>query len=623
MKTAGGWFKDDQGRTLILRGVNLGGSSKVPFSPDGATYRREHFLEHRQVSFVGRPFPLDEADEHLERLRSWGQTFLRLLTTWEAIEHAGPGQYDQAYLEYLHAVAEKAHGHGIQVFIDPHQDVWSRFTGGDGAPGWTMEAVGMDLARMVETGAAFVHSLTGDPYPRMIWPTNYTKLGAATMFTLFFGGNDFAPRTRIDGAPAQEFLQSHYINAIKQVARALKDLPNVVGYDSLNEPSAGYIGCQDLNQPIAGYLMRGPTPTAFQTMLLAAGHAQEVPLMDLGAGGVQDLGREMVNPNGAVLWQPGHDCIWKDNGVWTDQGGTPRLLKPDHFTRGAKSVDFANTYLKPFILRFTAEIRKEDPSALLFLEGTPGQGHPHWGPEDPPQAVNAGHWYDMLTLFTKTYNPEMAVDVFARSLVTGAEAVRKSFVEQLAHFKIEARDNMGGLPTLIGEFGLPFDLDDKTAYRTGDYSKHIQALDAYYQAVDANLLNCTIWNYTADNTNERGDKWNDEDLSVFSRDQQAGGRGLDAGGRALEGFVRPYAMKISGEPLRMQYDRAARVFTFEFRPDPRITAPTEIFVPEVAYPQGYQVETSAGRFQADTKTQTLSIFDAGDRDKVSVRLSPQ
>ena len=91
MHIDGIWFKDDKGRALILRGVNLGGSTKVPFRPNGATHIREGFYDHRDVSFVGRPFPLEEADEHFSRLREWGFTFLRFLVTWEAVEHAGPG----------------------------------------------------------------------------------------------------------------------------------------------------------------------------------------------------------------------------------------------------------------------------------------------------------------------------------------------------------------------------------------------------------------------------------------------------------------------------------------------------------------------------------------------------
>ena len=94
MHIDGPCFKDESGRTLLLRGVNLGGSSKVPYTPNGATYIREGFFDHRNVSFVGRPFPLEEADEHFARLRKWGLTFLRFLVTWEAVEHTAPGVYD-------------------------------------------------------------------------------------------------------------------------------------------------------------------------------------------------------------------------------------------------------------------------------------------------------------------------------------------------------------------------------------------------------------------------------------------------------------------------------------------------------------------------------------------------
>ena len=181
----GAAFVDEHGRTLLLRGVNLGGSSKIPRIPDGATHVTDSLSRHRQVSFVGRPFPLDEADEHFGRLASWGFTFLRFLVTWEAIEHEGPGIYDERYLDYVRAVVEKAERHGISLFIDPHQDMWSRFSGGDGAPGWTLEEAGFDLSRLDATGAAVTHQHLGDPLTPMIWVTNGGKLAAATMFTLF------------------------------------------------------------------------------------------------------------------------------------------------------------------------------------------------------------------------------------------------------------------------------------------------------------------------------------------------------------------------------------------------------------------------------------------------------
>ncbi len=620
MRTDGIWFKDEQGRTLILRGANVGGSTKVPFSPDGASYRREQFYDHRNVSFVGRPFPLDEADEHFMRLRDWGMTFLRFLITWEAIEHAGPGQYDEAYLDYVYAIIKKAGEYGIDVFIDPHQDVWSRWTGGDGAPGWTLEAVGMDLTKLAATGAAISHQTYGDPFPRMIWPTNYSKLGAGTMFTLFFGGNDFAPATKIDGVPIQEYLQSHYINAIKQVAMRLKDLPNVVGYDSLNEPGSGFIGCKDASVFMSGLLTMDATPTPFQAMLLGAGYSQDVDVYQLGFQGFEVNGQKTLNPGKAVLWRDG--CIWKKNGVWTDEGGTPRLLRPDHFaTKDGKPIDVANDYIKPFIKRFIAEIRAIDTDALLFLEGIPGGEHPHWGADDPPQAVNAGHWYDGMTLITKQFNREFTIDLGARQPIIGAEGVKKAFVDQLAHIKQKSVVEMGGIPTLIGEFGIPFDLDDKSAYQTGDFSTHTYALDLYYDAMDANLLNCTIWNYTADNTNERGDLWNDEDLSIFSRDQRDSDD-IHSGGRGLDAIVRPYARKIAGEPLRMSFDLPTKVFELEFRHDPNVTALTEIFVPDYQYPNGYAVELSDGTYHMDTNAMTLCIMYSNERETHTVRIRP-
>ena len=118
-----GEFVDEHGRILNLRGVNLAGSTKIP------AVNSMDWLDSKAVSFVDRPFPLDEADEHFVRLRSCGLRFIRFLITWEAIEHEGPGLYDRSYLQYVRKVLEKASQHGMYVYLDPHQDVWSHWTG--------------------------------------------------------------------------------------------------------------------------------------------------------------------------------------------------------------------------------------------------------------------------------------------------------------------------------------------------------------------------------------------------------------------------------------------------------------------------------------------------------------
>jgi hypothetical protein len=620
----GPWFKDEDGRTLILRGVNLGGSSKVPYRPNGATYIRAGFYDHRKVSFVGRPFPLDEADEHFARLRSWGFTFLRFLVTWEAVEHFGPGIYDQEYLDYLVQVVSKAGEHGIQLLIDPHQDVWSRMSGGDGAPGWTFEVLGMDVTKFTEAGAAIVHAIHGDPFPRMIWPSNYAKLAAATMFTLFFGGNDFAPRTSVDGEPVQEFLQRHYINAVKQIVLRLKDQAHVVGYDTLNEPSAGFIGREDLTSS-GGLVRLGESPSPFESMLLGAGFPQLVDVWEVGIRGPRLRERRRLNPLGVRVWDKDHDCVWRQNGVW-DVGadGTPQLLDPDHFSRVAgRRVDFAQDYLRAFFKRYAREIRSVDSDAIIFLEDQPGTGRFHWGAEDPPKVVHAAHWYDGVTLYTKHYRPYLAIDLATGRLLLTPRGNRRSFSRQLARIRQDSAQRMGGIPTLIGELGIPFDMQNKQAYQTGDFSLQVQALDASLRAIEDNCLSCTLWNYTADNDNLHGDQWNDEDLSIFSRDQQTDRSDINSGGRALRAAVRPYARAVAGEPLRMNFDVKRRTFEFEFRHDPAVLAPTEVFLPAYQYPDGCVVQASDGTYEVRPTEQILVYRHTTGRGTHRIQVRPR
>jgi hypothetical protein len=565
-------IKDDLGRTLILRGCNLGGSSKQPFSPNGASWHKESLQNTKNVSFTGRPFPLEEAESHLERLAGWGFTFIRFIITWEALEHEGPGIYDEEYLSYLRKVLNIAHEKGISIFMDPHQDVWSRWTGGDGAPAWTMEKLGMNIEKFDDVGAAITHQYDPKSYPKMIWPSNYSKYGTATMFTLFFGGNIYAPETFIEGIPVQDWLQEHYLAAMRHCYRRLKNCKAIVGWGSMNEPHSGYIGHQNIENMENHVVASGPMPSPFAAMAAASGFSMKVPIYTMiSLSGPKIKGYTTINPKGEKLFAEGYECPFKKAGVWTDEGGTPKLLKPDHFSKlGGKPINFADDFLNPFINRFIDRMKDANEKCIFFIEGVPNKDGPSWKKQDSTPVVNAFHWYDGVTLYTKFFTPGFSINSDTAKIALGKKNVIKSFAEQLKTPIDWTKKNMGNMPCLLGEFGLPFDLNKKKAFKTGDYRKHEEALSMYYDAIDENLLHSTIWNYTADNSHEHGDLWNNEDLSIFHNGE----------GRAKAGWLRPYPMATAGIPESISWNRKAAVFTYQFTANPAISHDTEIFLPK-------------------------------------------
>lgn len=614
------WFKDEFGRVLLLRGVNLSGSSKVPTRPNGATYLPEGFFDSQNVSFVGRPLPLAEADEHFARLKAWGFTFLRFLVTWEAIEHEGPGIYDQEYLNYLYQIVKKAGEYGFNLFIDPHQDVWSRFSGGDGAPGWTFDMLGIDITKIHETGAAIVHQSHGDPFPRMVWITNNHKYAAATLYTLFFAGNDFAPLCKIEGVPVQEFLQQHYCNAIQQVVKKLKGLPNVVGYDTLNEPSSGYIGFADLSQNFSELLI-GPSPTPWQNFQAASGFSCKVNVMTRQLAGTRKVGEEVLNPGKVSLFKPGYRCPWLEQGVWEiNQANEPVLRQPDYFTHvKGRPVNFHQDYFKPFVDRFTRTVRAVDPGAMIFIETVPNTHSPEYKAGELSNTAYAVHWYDDMIVVLKRFLPWLGYDTLTDTIAFGAARIRKVFAGTLATVKNEALHKMGGLPTLIGEVGIPMDLNDRKAFRSGNFSDQEKALQRDLTVLDDNLLSYTLWNYSPDNSNARGDLWNDEDFSLFSRDQQSDPADVNSGGRGLRAFLRPYPIKTAGTPLKLEFDYNNGSFLFEFSGDPAIQLPSELYLPAFQYPNGCEVSVSDGQFELDAAGQRL-YYTAGEKAVHQIRL---
>ena len=593
----GAAFKDREGRVLILRGVNLGGSSKVPFKSS---------WDPRKVSFVGRPFPLSQADVNFRRLKSWGLTCVRLIVTWEAVEHAGPGQYDTAYLDYLRQLVKEGAKYGMTFFVDFHQDLYSRASGGDGAPFWTLTELGLQPDRTHEPGAP------GAPLAgrRGYLPVTAGTFSADTLETLFWAGNDFAPSLEVDGIPVQDWLQDHYVDAMRQVALSLRGLNNVIGFDTYNEPAPGFLGVSDLTtpDPIAAVLEHteapGTRPATYWDLIQAAsGFAPK--------DGTVPADR---------LWASGTSDLWRKYGVWDIVNGRPALVKPHYFAKVRGTVPVFSTYLRPLYVRIANTVQQILPGAMIFEEP------PLFGSDDPkdlalslPGMVSEPHWYDTEVL-TRRYTPDTTYLGFWGKRISGRKAVLEVYVGQIRK-AIDIAKAMGGIPTLIGETGIGYDMNGKVAYRTGDFSAQESLSGLMMEALDRCLASYTIWNYTADNSNAQGDHWNGEDFSIFSPDQRKNPADINSGGRALRTLVRPYARATAGTPLAMSFDPGTRVFRYRFEADPRITAATEIFVPRFQYPKGFRIKAVGAR-ATPQPARSRALITGGHGD-VTVLIQPK
>jgi Cellulase (glycosyl hydrolase family 5) len=537
LKIDGTRFRDSFNREVTFRGINVSGDGKLPRNPDVPSHVPENFFDADDVSFVGRPFNKEEAHEHFARLKKWGYNAIRYIFTWEAVEHAGPGKYDEEFIAHTIEMLRMAKSYGFWVFMDPHQDVWSRFSGGSGAPLWTLYACGLNPEAFSATQAAFVHNVYPDPakFPKMLWSTNYNRLACQTLFTLFFSGKDFAPKAIIDGKNIQDYLQGHYIATCKHLAQRIHEAGDledecVIGWESLNEPNRGYVGWQDLSVlPSDQQLKKGTAPTGWQAILTGSGRALEIDTYEFGSFGPYKNGRELVDPEGASAWLPVDyddtkygwkrdpgwrlgECLWAQHGVWDPK--QDKLLKKDYFCFSPKSgakIDyekFTNTFFLEHFRTWRDSIRSVHKDAMILCQAPVLEIPPNikGTKDDDPRLVFASHYYDGLTLLTKHWNRYYNVDVFgvmrgryispAFALKIGETAIRNCLRDQLEAIRQEGLEYTGIHPCLFTEIGIPYDMDDKFAYKTGDYSSQTAAMDANHFALeDSGAAGYTLWTY--------------------------------------------------------------------------------------------------------------------------------
>ena len=205
IKVDGMRFVDEHGRERIFSGMNV--VDKKDYDPNNPFY-----------GYSPDTFPFEE-------FRARGYDIIRLGFTWCAMEPT-PGNYNQQLIDDLCKFLDKCEEYNIYAYLDCHQDVYSSYCYGDGAPRWA--------------------TITDKYTPRKpiaVWAEPYFYGNAC--FSAF---DNFWNNTQYN----RKGLQDYYADMWKNLATAVKDKPALFGFDFLNEPFPGRDGGKIFRKIITG-----------------------------------------------------------------------------------------------------------------------------------------------------------------------------------------------------------------------------------------------------------------------------------------------------------------------------------------------------------------------------------
>ncbi len=233
--TKGTGFIDEKGRTRIFNGFN--------FVYKGCEADGDGVIRYQT--------PLTDAV--LSDLTRRGINLIRLGLTWAGVEPE-MGAYNEAYLSGVKETVRLCEKHGVYVYIDFHQDLFSAYCYcGDGAPRWACR-------KPKEWRKA-----------KLIWAEGYfLSRSVQTSFDAFWKNKPVAGRG----------LRDRYCDMLAHTARFLGDCGNIMAYDVLNEPYPGTAG---------GKIFRTLVKNGVLTLLLSKRVDRRGMLKAAGAGDMMKM----------------------------------------------------------------------------------------------------------------------------------------------------------------------------------------------------------------------------------------------------------------------------------------------------------------------------------------------
>ena len=601
------YLKDGYGRYLNVHGVNLGGSTKTPFTWPWGPEPNQVDFQGLDFSYIDRPFPVEEADHWFGQMNDLGFSTIRLMVVWEAIEPDEKGVYNEEYLDYIEQIVAKAEEHGIYVLMDMHQDMFSRhlMTRMNEHPYETLADAGVEdvdvIAASVTTLVTpYSDTMRGDGAPR--WAVE-AALPHKNMDSIHWGDPSLLGNLDLDAINALVDLIEQFTGS----EGGSEELPDWAGYFIQNLPSSPYgieettnllpwsfwglnnATSMDLEQCWAsffagadvypGYTIEGQNVQDYLQEAYANSWRQ-VAMRVKGHDNV--IGYDLMNePNsiflvlaaGALLLQTGLsdsispmliDLLGEEMGQQMNDILLGLQLIPmdteeetirnwgfeqaDLMAIIGLNIGFDHNYLEPFYSRVGQAIQEEDPGAVIWIEQTAGLNVVVGGGMNGQMEVNlrAPEGIDQLV-----YAPHWYPDIYPMvGLVreprdfTVEEIRHRDYTAQIDEVAARAWYSLGNVPVVFGEFGTYYNYNGIEQSIEEDYRVSAEILDNYYEAFEESFTGGIQWVFTTDNSYEEGDWWNGEDFSVI--DPYGEPRGELA-------YSRPYARAMAGKPVRTHF----------------------------------------------------------------------
>jgi len=224
---SGSWFRDQENRYVLFRGVNFGSRSKMP------PYLPIAPLEVHELSKLDLNKEIKSVRSGLDLMKNLGFNIIRLLVSWKAIEPRPNANLDELlpegkeYLEYMKQIIDELYSRNLYVILDFHQDIANEAYGGDGFPDWAVTIDEEHKKPMAPTK------------PDKKWQFKYMINKSLKETLKSFWENDL---TNLDEGLKNYPVRTHLEKTIGQTVKFFKSLngglghPGILAVEPFNEP---------------------------------------------------------------------------------------------------------------------------------------------------------------------------------------------------------------------------------------------------------------------------------------------------------------------------------------------------------------------------------------------------